>query len=51
VLSADGVSPDVPPGELLIERALLTGAAITPVEDEAAERLAERDGVAAILRY
>lgn len=37
--------------ELLIERALETDAAITPVEDEAADRLAEREGAAAILRY
>lgn len=48
---AGGAEPPLSPGELLIERALATGAAITPVEAEAAERLAERQGVAAILRY
>jgi hypothetical protein len=38
-------------GEVLIERALLTGAAITPVEGEAAERLQRHGGAAALLRY
>jgi hypothetical protein len=48
---AAGAEPPPSPGELLIERALATGAAITPVEGEAAERLVERQGAAAILRY
>jgi hypothetical protein len=50
-LSVEGAVPDVPVAELLIERALATGARVTPAEGPAAERLAERDGVAAILRY
>jgi hypothetical protein len=37
--------------EILIERALATGAGITPVEDEAADRLAGNGGAAALLRY
>lgn len=47
----NGTVSGQPLGELLIERALQTSAAITPVEEEAAERLAEREGAAAILRY
>jgi release factor family 10 len=35
----------------LIERALRTSAAVTPVEGEAAEALAPHGGVAAVLRY
>jgi hypothetical protein len=35
----------------MVERALRTSAKLTPVEDEAAEKLGEHDGVAAILRY
>lgn len=50
LLGGDGGEP-CPAGELLIERALETSASITPVEDEAAERLRSREGVAAILRY
>lgn len=49
--SLEGQTASLPTGELLIERALLTDAAVTPVEGEAAGRLAERDGVASILRY
>lgn len=37
--------------ERLIELALSCGAAITPAEGEAAARLADHDGVAALLRY
>lgn len=35
----------------VVERALRTSADVTPVEDEAAERIREHGGVAAILRY
>jgi hypothetical protein len=38
-------------GERLIELALATGARVTPVEGEAAEALAEAEGVAGLLRY
>jgi hypothetical protein len=41
----------LPLAERLIELALSTSAAITPVEGEAAERLGEHGGVAALLRY
>ena len=37
--------------ERMIEYAVSTGAAITPVEDESAEFLEEQDGVASLLRY
>jgi stalled ribosome rescue protein Dom34 len=37
--------------ERMIELALSTGAAITPVSDESAEALRELGGVAALLRY
>jgi len=37
--------------ELLIEEAVRTGAEISPVEGEAAEKLRETEGVAALLRY
>ncbi len=47
----EGQPATLPTGELLIERALLTDAGVTPVEGRAAERLAERGGAAAILRY
>ena len=35
----------------MIEYAISTGAAITPVEDESAEFLEEQDGVVSLLRY
>jgi stalled ribosome rescue protein Dom34 len=35
----------------MIELAVSTGAAITPVEEESAAALAEQGGVAALLRY
>ena len=41
----------LPVAELLIERALETGARITPVIGDAASALDEHDGVAALLRY
>ena len=41
----------VPISELMIERALATGAQMTPVEGLAAAALGERDGAAALLRY
>lgn len=37
--------------ERAIERTLETGATVTPVEDEAAEALAEQRGIAALLRW
>ena len=37
--------------ERMIEYAISTGAAITPVEDESAEFLEEQDGVVSLLRY
>lgn len=37
--------------ERMVELALSTSAAITPVEGESAEQLAEQEGVAALLRY
>jgi hypothetical protein len=50
-LGVEGARADAPPAELLVEKAIRTGATVTPVEGEAAERLAEHGGVAAILRY
>jgi Bacterial archaeo-eukaryotic release factor family 10 len=55
----DGGEPGVLTGEdgglrlaeRLIELALTTGARVTPVEGEAAEALAEAEGVAGLLRY
>ncbi len=41
----------VPASELMIERALDTGAQVTPVEGLAAQSLGEHDGAAALLRY
>ena len=46
-LGEDGL----PVAELLIERALQTGAGITPLEGDAAAALEEHGGVAALLRY
>jgi Bacterial archaeo-eukaryotic release factor family 10 len=43
--------PDVPGAERMIGLALASNAAVTPVEDEAAEALAEHDGAIALLRY
>ena len=37
--------------ERMIDLALSTSAAITPVEGESAEAIAEQEGVAALLRY
>lgn len=51
-LGSGGVAvASLPAGELLIQRALETGAAITPVEGEAAEKLGARGGAAALLRH
>jgi hypothetical protein len=47
----DGFEPEPDLGERMVELALFTKASVTPVEDEAAERLAPVDGVAAILRW
>lgn len=41
----------IPAGELMIERALATSAAVTPVEGLAATALAAHGGAAALLRY
>jgi len=46
-LGQDGL----PVAELMIERALATGARVTPLEGEAATALDEHDGVVALLRY
>ncbi len=35
----------------MIELAVTTGAAITPVEEESAAELSDQGGVAALLRY
>lgn len=51
LLAYERVMPDVPPGELFIEQAVRTGAAVTPVEDDAAELLTAHEGIAALLRY
>lgn len=50
-LSLGDASPDAPPGELMVEHALRTGASVTPVEEEAAAKLDRHGGVAALLRY
>lgn len=51
-LAAEGSPADgTRTAEMLIERALATDAGITPVEDEAADRLADHGGAAALLRY
>jgi hypothetical protein len=46
-----GVPGALPVAELMIERAIATDALVTPVEGAAADRLASREGAAAILRY
>jgi len=43
--------PGLPDADRLVELALASGAALTPVEDEAAEALAESGGAIAQLRY
>lgn len=43
--------PELPGAERMIGLALAGNAAVTPVEDEAAEALAEHDGAIALLRY
>ncbi len=49
---ASGVTPgSIATGEMLIERALQTDAAVTTVEGEAADRLAALGAAAAVLRY
>jgi Bacterial archaeo-eukaryotic release factor family 10 len=49
---ASGIAPgSIATGELLIERALQTDAAVTTVEGEAADRLAALGAAAAVLRY
>lgn len=50
-LALTGPESELPVSELLLGRALATDAAVTPVEGEVAERLAQREGVAALLRY
>ncbi len=50
-LAIEGVPAGTRTAEILIERALATGAAATPVEGDAAERLGRHGGAAALLRY
>jgi peptide subunit release factor 1 (eRF1) len=47
----DGSSPEPYLGERMVERALETGAQVTPVEGEAAALLGDAQGAAAILRW
>jgi Bacterial archaeo-eukaryotic release factor family 5 len=52
IFDADTEDPELADIEdEVVERALRTGARVTPVEDVAAERLREHGGVAAVLRY
>ena len=52
IFDADTEDPELSDIEdEMVERALRTGARVTPVEDVAAERLREHGGVAAVLRY
>lgn len=46
-----GTRDGTPVGELIVARAAMTDAEITPVSGLAAEALAKRDGAAALLRY
>jgi hypothetical protein len=48
---ADGNEAGLTLAERMVELALATGAAVTPLEGDAAERLGEAGGVAALLRY
>jgi Bacterial archaeo-eukaryotic release factor family 5 len=50
---AEGRPPadELPPIERMVELALSTSAAVTPVEGESAAELTEQDGVIALLRY
>ncbi len=53
-VAAEGRAPaedGLPPIERMVELALSTSAAVTPVEGESAAELAEQDGVIALLRY
>jgi hypothetical protein len=47
----DELRPEPRLTERMVERALATDASVTPVSEQAAEALAESDGVAAILRW
>jgi Bacterial archaeo-eukaryotic release factor family 5 len=52
IFDADTEDPELADIEdEVVERALRTGARVTPVEDVAAERVREHGGVAAVLRY
>jgi hypothetical protein len=51
IVALDGDDEDVPVPDRLVAAALATSARVTPVEGEAAERLAPTDGLAALLRY
>jgi hypothetical protein len=52
IIDGDASAPDLADvADELLERALRTSAAVTPVEDEAAEGLRQHGGVAAVLRY
>jgi peptide subunit release factor 1 (eRF1) len=48
---ADGGEPELSVMERMVELALSTSAAVTPLEGEAAELLADAGGVGALLRY
>lgn len=48
---ADGEEPGLSVAERMVEMALATGAAVTPLEGDAAARLERAGGVAALLRY
>ena len=51
IVALDGDDEDVPVLDRLVGAALRTSAHVTPVEGEAADRLASSDGLAALLRY
>ncbi|HSK15684.1 MAG TPA: VLRF1 family aeRF1-type release factor [Gaiellaceae bacterium] len=50
-VDAESLEPEPNLAERMVEAALATDAAVTPLEGEAAEALAETDGVAALLRW
>jgi Bacterial archaeo-eukaryotic release factor family 10 len=51
IVALDGGEETVPVGDRLVAAALATSARVTPVEGQAAERLASTEGLAALLRY
>ncbi len=50
-LAYDGGREDLPLGERLVQLAVATDAAVTPVYEEPASKLDSHEGVAALLRY